>query len=37
LTGELLPVCFCYRARTEVEEAATRNGIRRVYSYGRFV
>ena len=37
LTGELLPVCFCYRARTEVEEAATRNGIRMVYSYGRFV
>ena len=37
LTGELLPVCFCYRARPEVEEAATRNGIRMVYSYGRFV
>jgi Protein of unknown function (DUF3782) len=37
LTGELLPVCFCYRARPEVEEAATRNGMRMVYSYGRFV
>ncbi len=37
LTGEMLPVCFCYRARPEVEEAATRNGLRMVYSYGRFV
>ena len=37
LTGELLSVCFCYRARPEVEEAATRNGMRVVYSYGRFV
>ena len=37
LAGEMLAVCFCYRARPEVEEAATRNGIRMVYSYGRFV
>ena len=37
LAGEILAVCFCYRARPEVEEAATRNGIRMVYSYGRFV
>lgn len=37
LTGEMLPVCFCYRARPEVEEAVTRNGMRMVYSYGRFV
>jgi hypothetical protein len=37
LAGELLAVCFCYRARPEVEEAATRNGMRMVYSYGRFV
>ena len=37
LAGEMLAVCFCYRARPEVEEAATRNGMRMVYSYGRFV
>lgn len=35
LTGELFPVCFCYRARPEVQERLRELGIRLVFSYGR--
>ena len=34
LAGEIFPVCFCYRARPEVEETVTGNGVNLVYSYG---
>ena len=34
LAGEIFPVCFCYRARPEVEEMVTGNGVNLVYSYG---
>ncbi|MDR7435388.1 MAG: hypothetical protein QN189_09695 [Armatimonadota bacterium] len=35
LTGEIFPVCFCYRARPEVQERLQELGIRLVFSYGR--
>ncbi len=35
LAGELFPVCFCYRARPEVQERLQELGIRLVFSYGR--
>ncbi len=35
LVGELFPVCFCYRARPEVQERLQELGIRLVFSYGR--
>jgi hypothetical protein len=35
LRGEVFPVCFCYRARPEVQERLQKLGIRLVFSYGR--
>jgi multidrug efflux pump subunit AcrA (membrane-fusion protein) len=35
LAGEVFPVCFCYRARPEVQERLQELGIRLVFSYGR--
>jgi hypothetical protein len=37
LVGEIFPVCFCYRARPEVEQAILNAGIRLVFSYGRLI
>ena len=34
LIGEIFPVCFCYRARPEVQELAKTKGINLVFSYG---
>jgi hypothetical protein len=35
LSGEVFPVCFCYRVRPEVQEMVKEAGIRLVFSYGR--
>jgi len=35
LEGEIFPVCFCYRARPEVQRRVREAGIRLVFSYGR--
>jgi len=35
LKGEIFPVCFCYRARPEVQEMIRKAGLRLVFSYGR--
>jgi phage shock protein A len=37
LQGEVFPVCFCRRARPEVEERVRELGMRLVYSYGRLL
>ncbi len=37
LTGEIFPVCFCYRARPEVVTEMQKAGLRLVYSYGKLV
>ncbi|RMF88841.1 MAG: hypothetical protein D6736_09440 [Nitrospinota bacterium] len=37
LTGEIFPVCFCYRARPEVRTRLQELGIRLVFSYGRLL
>jgi len=37
LEGEVLPVCFCYRARPEVQAAVREAGIRLIFSYGKLV
>ena len=37
LDGEVFVVCFCYRARPEVQERLQELGIRLVFSYGRLV
>jgi hypothetical protein len=37
LVGEIFPVCFCYRARPEVQQAIREAGIRLVFSYGKLV
>ncbi len=37
LTGELFPVCFCYRARPEVQKLVLDTDIRLVFSYGKLV
>ncbi len=37
LSGEVFPVCFCYRARPEVQEAVQEAGIRLVFSSGKIV
>ncbi len=37
LRGEVFPVCFCRRARPEVEERVRELGMRLVYSYGRLL
>jgi multidrug efflux pump subunit AcrA (membrane-fusion protein) len=35
LAGEVFPVCFCYRARPEVQERVKDAGLRLVFSYGK--
>ena len=37
LVGEVFPVCFCYRARPEVQQQVREAGIRLVFSYGKLV
>ena len=37
LTGEVFPVCFCYRARPEVQQQVKDAGIRLVFSYGKII
>ena len=37
LEGEIFPVCFCYRARPEVQQKVKDAGIRLVFSYGKIV
>ena len=37
LEGELFPVCFCYRARPEVQQRIRDAGLRLVFSYGKLV
>lgn len=37
LTGEIFPVCFCYRARPEVVAQVHQAGLRLVFSYGKLV
>jgi HD-GYP domain-containing protein (c-di-GMP phosphodiesterase class II) len=37
LVGHVFPVCFCYRARPEVQEVVREAGIRLVFSYGKLV
>lgn len=37
LTGEILPICFCYRARPEVQQAVAEAGFHLVFSYGRLI
>lgn len=37
LTGEVFAVCFCYRARPEVQQQIGDAGIRLVFSYGKLV
>jgi hypothetical protein len=37
LRGEVFAVCFCYRARPEVQARLQGLGIRLVFSYGRMV
>ncbi len=37
LEGEIYPVCFCYRARPEVQERIRELGFHTVFSYGELV
>jgi len=37
LMGEVFPVCFCYRARPEVQQKVREAGIRLLFSYGKLV
>ena len=37
LVGQVFPVCFCYRARPEVQQMVGEAGIRLVFSYGKLV
>jgi len=37
LEGEIFPVCFCYRARPEVQQRIKTRGIYLVFSYGKLV
>lgn len=37
LTGEVFAVCFCYRARPEVQQQVQAAGLRLVFSYGKLV
>lgn len=37
LVGEVFAVCFCYRARPEVQQMIRDAGIRLVFSYGKLV
>jgi len=35
LTGDVFPVCFCYRVRPEVKARIKEAGVRLVFSYGK--
>jgi hypothetical protein len=37
LTGEVFSLCFCYRARPEVQQAAQKAGIHLLFSYGKLL
>ncbi len=37
LPGEIFPLCFCYRARPEVQEAVQNAGIRLIFSNGKLI
>jgi len=37
LIGEIFPLCFCWRARPEVQQHARKLGLRLVFSYGRML
>lgn len=37
LQGEIFPLCFCYRARPEVQQKIQDNGIFLLFSYGKLV
>ncbi len=37
LIGEVFPVCFCYRARSEARERVRDLGLHLVFSYGRLI
>ncbi|MBI3974287.1 MAG: hypothetical protein HY332_23660 [Chloroflexi bacterium] len=37
LVGEIFPVCFCYRARPEVQQKVTGAGLYLVFSYNKLV
>ncbi len=37
LEGEIFAVCFCYRARPEVQQQVKTAGLRLVFSYGKLV
>jgi predicted nuclease with TOPRIM domain len=37
LKGDVFPVCFCYRARPDVQARAQELGIRLIFSYGRMI
>ena len=37
LHGEIFPVCFCYRARPEVQQRVREAGLRLVFSYGKLL
>lgn len=37
LTGEIFSLCFCYRARPEVQQAAQKAGIHLLFSYGKLL
>ena len=37
LKGEVFAVCFCYRARPEVQQRVRDAGLRMVFSYGKLV
>ena len=37
LVGEVFPVCFCYRARPEVQKLVREAGLRLVFSYGKLM
>ena len=37
IEGEVFPLCFCYRARPEVQQAVQAADMRLVFSYGRMI
>ncbi|HID55338.1 TPA: hypothetical protein EYP37_02325 [Candidatus Poribacteria bacterium] len=37
LDGEVFPVCFCYRARPEVQDRIRSEGMYLIFSYGKLV
>ncbi len=37
LTGEVFCLCFCYRARPELQQAAQNTGIHLLFSYGKLL